>query len=69
MALIRVVDPGAQKYKKQEFDMRRLLLSLIPLAVPSAMMVYLHLQNYRYERREQLAAKAQEQRRLQFRHM
>jgi hypothetical protein len=49
--------------------MRRLILSLIPLAVPTAMMVYLHLQNARYERREQLAQKAAEKNRLQFRHM
>lgn len=49
--------------------MRRLILSLVPLAVPTALMAYLHLQNLRYERREQLAQKAAEQRRLQFRHM
>jgi hypothetical protein len=49
--------------------MSRLILSLIPLAVPTALMAYLHLQNYRYERREQLAQEAAVRRRLQFRHM
>ena len=49
--------------------MRRLILAFIPLVVPAAMMVYLHLQNAHYERREQLAQQAAEKKRLQFRHM
>ena len=49
--------------------MRRLLVTLLPLAVPAALMAYLHLQNAFYERREQLAREAAERRRLQYRHM
>jgi hypothetical protein len=63
-----VVDPW-DRIKQKEIHMRRLLVSLLPLALPAALMAYLHLQNAFYERREELAREATERRSLQYRHL
>lgn len=49
--------------------MRRLIVMFLPLAVPTALMTYMHMQNAVIDRREKLSREATEKRRLQFRHI
>jgi hypothetical protein len=49
--------------------MRRLIAVFLPLAVPTALMAYMHMQNAVIERREKLSRDVAEKRRLQFRHI
>jgi hypothetical protein len=41
----------------------------LPLAVPTALMAYMHMQNAIIDRRDKLAREVAEKRRLQFRHI
>jgi hypothetical protein len=48
---------------------RRLITLFLPLAVPTALMAYMHMQNAIIEHRDKVAREAAERRRLQFRHI
>jgi hypothetical protein len=66
-SLRRGVDP--KKIQLKEIYVRRVINMFLPLAVPTVLMAYMHMQNAIIERREKVAREAAEKRRLQFRHM